>query len=348
MNMVVRAVDVGYGHVKFTEGYDELGAIVAESFPSQSVISPKSQHQSMVWQQRDTFHIPIGDRLHEVGRGIRFAMSGNQETEVLDRDFCLSDAYRSRLLGALSYMAPRLPKDRIDFLVLGLPLTTYLMHSKALSKLYTGTLQIANNKTITVGECVVIEQPVGSYLTYLDQEQIGIDQAPVALVVDPGYNTVDWYVCEGFMPNMAVSDAIERGMSAHIRAIAKSLAQSLDTSVPESELVRVVDKAFTQKSDTVQLFGRPVPLTPHLEAGKHVLDEAAQTIRNRVGSGSGIDVILMTGGGALMYQDAIRAKFPNNKIVLLNDPHLANVRGFQAFGESLAASASRAHQLQEA
>lgn len=166
MSLVVRAVDVGYGHVKFTDGFDGE-SILAESFPSQSVVSSASQHQSKVWQQRDTFQIPIGDRLYEVGRDIRFAMTGTQETEVLDQDFALSDAYRARLYGALNYMRPRLPRQHIDFLVLGLPLTTYNKHSKALADLYTGPQTIGPNQVITIGECVVIEQPVGSYLTYL-------------------------------------------------------------------------------------------------------------------------------------------------------------------------------------
>lgn len=342
MSLVVRAVDVGYGHVKFTDGFDGE-SILAESFPSQSVVSSASQHQSKVWQQRDTFQIPIGDRLYEVGRDIRFAMTGTQETEVLDQDFALSDAYRARLYGALNYMRPRLPRQHIDFLVLGLPLTTYNKHSKALADLYTGPQTIGPNQVITIGECVVIEQPVGSYLTYLTDNRIDPGKAPTALVVDPGYNTVDWYVCEGLLANTAMSRAIERGMSAFIRAIAKSLGHDLAAAVPESELVRVVDLALKERQSSVRLFGKDIELAKHFEAGQHILDEAAQAIRNLVGAGAAIDVIILTGGGAYMYETAIANKFPGHTVMALNEPHLANVRGFQTFGESMAASAARAN-----
>ncbi len=340
---IVRAVDVGYGHVKWTDGFDGE-AILAEAFPSQSVVSQAAQHQSAVWQQRDTFLIPIKDRLFEVGRDIRFAMSGNQETEVLDRDFALSDAYRARLFGALNYMAPRLPENTIDFLVLGLPLTTYTKHSRDLAAMYTGTLQISPTRSVTVGKCLVVEQPVGSYLQYLNEKQIDAAAAPTALVVDPGYNTVDWYVCEGFVANTTISSAIERGMSACIRAIAKSLSKNLHGNVPESELVRAVDKALQSNLAAVRLFGNDVDLAPHIDAGRHVLDEAAQAIRNLVGAGASIETIILTGGGATMYRDAIQDKFPHHPIHILHETTLANVRGFHVFGESMAASAARATQ----
>lgn len=60
---IVRAVDVGYGHVKWTDGYDGE-AILAEAFPSQSVVSQTAQHQSAVWQQRDTFLIGGGATMY--------------------------------------------------------------------------------------------------------------------------------------------------------------------------------------------------------------------------------------------------------------------------------------------
>ena len=36
-NLIVRAIDVGYGHIKFTDGRDtETGALRTDSIPSQS------------------------------------------------------------------------------------------------------------------------------------------------------------------------------------------------------------------------------------------------------------------------------------------------------------------------
>jgi len=144
-HLVVRAIDVGYGHVKFTDGRDtETGDLRTYSIPSQS---PGYKGTIVaggggVMKRRDTFVIPIADRLYEVGREVHRALSGRQETEVLDENFALSDQYAARLFGAVNYMLPNLPTDVIDILVLGLPLNTYRKLHRQLADRFTDTFQI--------------------------------------------------------------------------------------------------------------------------------------------------------------------------------------------------------------
>ena len=99
--LTVRAVDVGYGHIKFTDGRDAAtNAIRTYSIPSQSPLF-KGQligTSTSIMTNRDTFAVPVGDRVFEVGRDIHLALSSNQVTEVLDEGFCMSDAYAARLL----------------------------------------------------------------------------------------------------------------------------------------------------------------------------------------------------------------------------------------------------------
>lgn len=120
---IVRAIDVGYGHVKFTDGRDpETNEIRTDSIPSQSPAATVHVRQAghgessfaggVVMRSRDTFRVPVGDRTYEVGRDVHLATVGTNVTEVLDREFALSDAYATRLFGAVNYMPPSLPSIR--------------------------------------------------------------------------------------------------------------------------------------------------------------------------------------------------------------------------------------------
>jgi plasmid segregation protein ParM len=55
-------------------------------------------------------------------------------------------------------------------------------------------------------------------------------------------------------------------------------------------------------------------------------------LRRYVEDGSDIDNIILAGGSAFFYRDAIRVAFPRHVIHELPDALYANVRGFQQYG----------------
>ena len=55
-----------------------------------------------------------------------------------------------------------------------------------------------------------------------------------------------------------------------------------------------------------------------------------------------IQNIILVGGGAFMFKDAVRAAFPNHVVQSLRDPMYANVKGFQIAGENLLTQAGEA------
>ena len=347
---VVRAADVGYGHVKWSEGRDDSGEIITDTFPSQSPLAgdaPKKSEklgEAGVRQERDTFRIPVSGRVYEIGRGVRSIIGKNQELEQLDRKFALSDGYAARLFGAFNYMLPSLPGNTIDFLMLGLPLTTYRNVSDALSEKFVGEHVINDaGQTIIVKHCAVYAQPFGSYGAYLQRPMPRHTEAPLALVVDVGYNTIDWLTCEGMVENPAMTDGVELGMSGYLREVAKSIISASAMDANESAVVRDLDKAIVQGL-TYRLGGRPVDLEPHFKAGHSILEQAAQSVRNHIGAGESIDVIIVSGGGAATYAPWIQKQFPAHEVITLPSPAHANVRGFHLFGEWIAQSATRATQ----
>lgn len=337
---VVRAVDVGYGHVKFSTGR-AIDTIQTDSFPSQSPIASQSAIESPVMKRRDTFLVPVGDRVYEVGKGVAMAMSGNEESEVLDQDFAFSDAYRARLYGALNYMLASLPKPAvIDCLVLGLPLNTFFKRQKEVSKLFTGR-HVINTKgdAVEVRSVQTFPQPLGSFIEFLTTREKG--SVSETLIIDPGYNTVDFFVCQNMMANEKRSSALNRGVSAVLRTAASAYIDKTKSDSLPSEIIRIADRALSTGSP-FKMFGKPVDMKDFLAPGQVVIDEAAQAIKNVVGAATSIDVVVVSGGGAPLYLDAISAKFPDHEVVMLPESNQANVRGFHILGERMAASAHRA------
>lgn len=338
----VRALDLGYGHVKFTEGRSETGAVRCDSFPSQSPAAMEGMVDGTVIQRRDTHIVRVNGNLYEVGRAVALASGAHHESEVLDQDFALGDPYAARLYGALSYMANGLPSKTLDYLVLGLPLNTFYVHAEAVSKKFSGEHVInTGGERLLIRECCVYPQPLGAYMAFMTEHPAILQaRAPMALVVDPGYNTVDWFVVQGMSASEQRSSATLRGVSAVLRAIAQKISKS-HRGATLTEIVRRLDESLTT-GQPFTMYGKNVDLDKHMPAGAVVIEEAVQAIKNSVGSGVDIDVIVLAGGGAKLYSKALAAKFPQHKVVALSDPAFANVRGFQYIGERLAASAARA------
>lgn len=55
-----------------------------------------------------------------------------------------------------------------------------------------------------------------------------------------------------------------------------------------------------------------------MAAGNSIIQEAAQSVKNSVGTGHDIDVILLTGGGGSLYSKAIQEKFPHHEVIALD------------------------------
>lgn len=340
---VVRAIDVGYGHVKWTEGRDSDDEIIADAFPSQAPLVTESKIKVHEWQQRDTFVIPINGKFYVVGREVKMEVGKNQELEQLDTDFALSDGYTARLYGALNCMLPSLPASRtIDFLMLGLPLTTISQNSDALMNRFVGehTINRKGDK-VTIKSCVVYPQPLGGYAAYLMKPLERHSEPPMALVIDIGYNTVDWITCEGMVDNPSLSDAVERGMSGFLREVAKEIIEVSGVPESESAVVRMLDRYMIHGGE-FRLAGKLIKIEDHVHAGHAILEQAAQAIKNNIGVGGIIDLIIISGGGAKLYAPWIKKQFPHHEIITLPSSSLANVRGFHQFGEWIAESARRA------
>ena len=57
-------------------------------------------------------------------------------------------------------------------------------------------------------------------------------------------------------------------------------------------------------------------------------------MKNKIGAGEGLGSIILSGGGAYLYEAAVRSVFPQIPIVVLDQACFANAIGFLIAGET--------------
>jgi len=88
----------------------------------------------------------------------------------------------------------------------------------------------------------------------------------------------------------------------------------------------------------VQLYGAPIELKSYVEAAaKRTATVALTALKQSLrGERRPVDVVLLAGGGAKVYEDATREAFPRARLEMSDNPVLANVRGFWAHANLVA------------
>ena len=342
----VRSVDVGYGHVKFVVRHDVQSMnIDCDAFPSRSPRAQGTDLSAGVMSRLDTVTVEVGGRRYEVGKNVISAAGANDASEILTRDFAMTDAYMARLYGALSYMLPNLKGNRIDWLILGLPNLTIKEMTAPLTERVVGEHTInTNGAKVIIDQVRVFQQPLGAFFDYgFRQRNIEDLKKRVNLIVDPGYNTFDWLLTEGLAPSPARCGSVELGMSSVVRAIAEEVLSdhNVESSSNISRVVNRIDAALC-RGEEYRLHGKTVDLKKHISAGDTIIEQAINALEKSVGGGDDIDNIFISGGGANLYYDALQRRYPHQNVVKLDDPQFANVRGFQLVGTNWALSALRA------
>jgi plasmid segregation protein ParM len=133
--MIVRSVDVGYGNTKFVERVLPNGSIGCAHFPSIACISAKGAKKRAVGGARRTMELEIDGVVYEVGQDVNL-VTGTFQSKRMDDKYFESPEYLALLRGAVSQMNV----DRIDILVLGLPVAAFKLRTAAvyLQKHFSG------------------------------------------------------------------------------------------------------------------------------------------------------------------------------------------------------------------
>lgn len=336
-----RAVDVGYFNVKFTLGQtatSEGSPVATGIFPALApTLKTGSARMLADAPASDGCLVEIGKVAYFVGAGAAHHSKGIEPCPITV-EYALSDKYLALLRGALFYMACDAGSARevvIDYLVLGLPLTTYHLHHRQLGQRALG-MHVMRRSTeadahrVIVRQARVIVQPAGALISL--GARSGRMPDGLSLVIDVGGGTLDWYLTTGSHPNLERSGAYPKAMLE----CAFAVADRVNTRWRDQfAIVQRIDSALRQRAASFHVQGKQYCLADFEDVVDTVLEEALNQMLSTVGATDDIDHVLLTGGGAPLFADHLRRRLPQFVPILRLDPDpvYSNVRGFQVAGE---------------
>ena len=321
--MVIAAIDLGYGHVK----YGSIGGnnkAKTGSFPSLVEMSAKSVGQTSTgFSKKALVSVSVKKRTYRVGPDI-FEIKKHDARELVS-EYPRTDEYQALMLGALHYIG----HEEIDVLVLGLPVDNLYMASSLVSK-WSGKHD-AGGKAVMVNSVKVVPQPLGGLLQRFEQDQCGAPNE-THLVIDPGYFTLDWIIVRGLKLNEHRSGTHNESMRACIRMMADQISavnRKTYTDWPRIERHVVSGKAFQVGKKTFQPRDLEKAADPIINTGIKLMAES-------LGQWDDIDEITIIGGGSKRYRQAIAKRFKPKKAKVVNQAQFANVLGFLLLGQRMA------------
>lgn len=328
---IIRAIEVGFGTLSFTESVND-GTPVIKTFAS--VVAPVSTDDlSGGFSKRDTVRVDIGDSAYEVGPDAHL-LTDRSSSRVLNNTFVDTDQYKALFFGALYMMN----EPVIDLLVLALPVNN-MTRSDDLKALAMGVHKVSGREFV-VKNVWILCQPLAGYLyhaTCIGQQKFDELKDVNVLSLDFGFSTADWLTTKGLKINDRRSGAVEMGMSNVLEEISKSLKPAFPhlDNIP----LNLIDDAFWRHPGEIKISGKsyPFPKCDGVDSNEKVTkvrfdvtpainkvtSACLQLIRNNVGSGADVHLIVLMGGSHKVYFAEVQKVFPEHEIVVVNDPHIA-------------------------
>lgn len=344
----VLAVDIGFGNTKAVWGQTKNGNKESWSeivFPSVAPVSSDSSEQSNGLGVMDRVLVPVAGKNYYVGPEAMFA-SGLRE---LHENYIERPEYTALLAGSWHYMLKRstFASKSIDTLVLGLPVSGYKAHRAALKEMGQKTFQVPvpiglrskygddRVTSVVAKNVIILPQPYGALMYAMEREVANEGELfrddSVALVIDPGYSTFDWFVAKGGTPQLELCDSFQGGVSKILQAVSARISQdhgigSLNFSRVEQALADGVLNIGTKKID----------MAHYKELVSEVATKTISEFMQRFPFETvNVCRIFMAGGGASFYIDTLRERLSSYQVELLPDSLMSNARGFWLAGSQL-------------
>jgi plasmid segregation protein ParM len=329
MELIVRAVDVGFGNTKFITGVAG-GDIHCASIPSLAYPSARDPAALPAAERRKTIAIPINGLYYEVGQDVALATDNLRATHLHDR-YTETPEYMALLRGALALM--KVPS--IDLLVVGLPVSHFMGKKAALEKAVTGTHDVGGGKTVIVRKALVVAQPQGALVYYAATHQkMATIEHEQSLIIDPGSRTFDWLVARGMRLVLKTSDSVIRGVSHVLRVIAHDIGTEIGTPYTDLD---AIDRALrTGKSPMI--YQKTYDISKLMPMANTVAERAVGAMLESLPADYSFQNIILVGGGAFLFKSAVKQAFSKHRILEVREPMYANVRGFQIAGMNYARS----------
>jgi plasmid segregation protein ParM len=339
----VIAVDIGYGNTKMVCGHDLDKAGRAQW---KEIVFPSIAPEVVVDEEASGFSNP--DRIMISHNGRRYytgpkATSG-VVSRVIEPDYIETDLHELMLLTAL-HLAMRESKRVIrviDKLVLGLPVSGHNSQRIRLKELGMKTRLVPVPKSLIhpggpkevevhVRDCLILPQPYGAMRLAaqgLPVQDVIFQDGKLAMVVDPGYRTLDWFVSEAMTPDMKLSGSYDGGVSSILREVSQKIGFDHGTGSLEFDMV---ERGL--QTGSINLGHKIIDMRDYIAMVPAIAGQEIGVFVTRLGGRrQNIARVFIAGGGAAYYEQAMRDRLPGCEITQLDRPILSNARGYWLAG----------------
>ncbi len=328
-NPVYAAIDIGYFNTKALLN-DDGGETPTKTLIMPSLTPEPASHQSTQGApaRLDTLPVTVNGKTYALGPD-SFLLKKINDVPLLHEKFCESDKYMALFKGALGW----LKKERINQLVVGLPVHLLSKHSAKVQQLFTGTHQINDEIQVTVDQVMVVAQPLGALIDYSSQQKDWTTFSNnTHLVIDPGGYTFDWIMARGLKQMSHHSGAVNVGLMHYFKRIAELITAKRGESYHNTF---AISEGF--QKNRFRISGHAYDLDQHKNEAEDVFNDAINALVNNVGAGEEIDSIILVGGGGVFVSQLIRSTFPSHPLITVDDAVMSNVRGFYEISRQIIA-----------
>lgn len=261
-------------------------------------------------------------------------------TRQADPSYIYSPEYLALYYAALS----RLDYDHIGILVTGLPCDQFdgpdsRVIRQRLSERLKGEHQISENRRVKVDRVLVLAQPMGTYASLFHDQDTANDGRTI-LIIDPGFYSVDWVLMQGGSVRGGTAQTNPQATGRILELAARQISENHGGAQLS---VNRLEAAFRNGQGTMQL-------GIHTVQYRNYIDQAAASVSRQVMAavlsslrdlGDVIDCVILTGGGAELFEPAAKAQFKSSQVISTPDPVMANAEGYLWLAHRAAMSAER-------
>lgn len=339
-------IDIGYFQTKFTRGRGPDRAVLLDKFPSCAVRLEQPSLPDVGGCRPDGVVVKVGGLFYFVGPDA-YDVANKPRSRHIDPAYTATAEYAALLKGALHRIAAAAAGTSevvvVKHLGMGLPVFSLEKNRGVVVSVARGEHAVPSvngeGETRVIVENVhVVAQPQGAILAedirLLMPDSTGLTQT--SLVVDIGGGTFDWLVTTGLQLRPTRSGSCSLGTFACLEAAAAALNPSFKE---DPHAISALDRAMRMKEVDVQIGPRRYSTAPCWEAARQVMIEGIKKMVHKVNIWADVAHVLVTGGGAPMFLEALRAELPDyaNAIRVVKEPVTANVKGFHLYAENMAA-----------
>ncbi len=183
-------------------------------------------------------------------------------------------------------------------------------------------------------DVIVVPQPLGTMYSYLCDKDGKINTKLVeqkALVIDIGWGTTDIAILES--GRVRSTFGFEAGTSDYISAIQEEVSNEIPEANIQALNPHELDLKLLENVNVETPFGT-FDLSPYTEKNKELqADRIVQEVMSLGLEFNKFYKIILTGGGSLLYSKYLIQKFGDPRVIVQEDPVMANAKGFFLLGK---------------